>query len=429
MPQENYEVGRSRFADAIQLLDLQGEVPFQENEIESLLPVVEQEIKIKVFAPTFLKTNEPGFAALPIGETVLSSEAGGTQVRVRVGKTNKAAHVSQLSGVEQPFPYKEFHDPDHFFRTITSIGAPIINMLRKGKKTHAYDFVYSWPAKFFTTTYGVDAKPDPKMPKGFVVPFIETVNAGEMLWKHYRNQGLSIPDDSVMIVSNDAACGLLNHKGAHVGLVDGTGIGEGMALPDKNGIFWIYNTEIGELVSFPLSAYEQQVHTKLSINKRHLETIAGGDNMGEVLDAIIRDMVKQGIIPYNILPEKKFDSKYRSDILANNRKQFHEIFDHFDERDEETWSMLTEIANRLVERAAQALTIAQIALIRAYPQAFPDYEIIFPVEGSNFWKTVGFKDEVERNVNQHLTNHKVRFVETSGSLGAMFAALRYRYQR
>lgn len=426
MPLENYhEKAGSRLFDAIRWLDIHGETPFTSDQCDQLFVDAYQEVSVKPFIPTFLKTNEPGNGTLPVNALELGIEIGGTKNRATIGKTNDNAMLSQLPGVERPFTSKEFSDPDHFFSTVADIGKPVIEQIKTLGETHAYHVIFSFDGITHETSYGIDVTPKEHMSKGFVVPGIGEINVGEMMWKHYKMQGLSIPRDAIMIVPNDGAATLLNYLYAHASLIDGTGIGGAIAIRDAKGIYRIYNMEIGELTCFPLSSPEQEVHTKGKSVKRHLEMIAGGESMGNVLDTIIRHLADEGVIPYTIRAGKKFDTKYMSDILANNRTQFHTIFNEFNEHDEETWKILTNIALRQCYRASQALGITYAALILAYPQSFPEKEILIPVEGSNFWKTQDFPAMVHDVIERYIHDHTVKFVQTSGSLGATYAALRW----
>jgi hexokinase len=425
LPPEGYhEFSGSRLADAIHWLKEHGETAFAEHESNIYFAKSILELEKKHFIPTFLRTNEPENGTLPPSTLELGIEIGGTKNRATIGQTDETALLTQLPGVEKAFTSKEFQDPDHFFSTVVGIGKPIIEQVKTLGETHAFHVIFSFSGTTHETSYGIDVTPDAHLSKGFIVPGIETVNVGESMWRHYKKQGLSVPRDSVMIVPNDGAAGLLNHPHAHIGLVDGTGIGGAIAIPDAHGIYWIYNTEIGELTSFPLSVPEQEVHTKGNVINRHLETIAGGESMGKVLNTIIRHMVQEGIIPYTIVENKSFSTKHISDIFANNRAQFKEIFQNFDEHDDVTWEILSIIAQNQRARSSQALGIANAALIHTYPDAFPNREILFPVEGSNFWKTQEFPDMITNVMSRYISNHSIKFVQSSGSLGATYGALR-----
>jgi hexokinase len=418
----DHESSKSRLTDAINLLYTHGEIPFSTSELRAYFVLARIELERKRFIPTYLTAYEPGNMSLPKNTLELGFEIGGTKNRATIGITDETTRFSQLAGIEKAFDTKIFTDPDNFFATVATIGKPIIKQAKTLGDIHAFHVIFSFPGETHKTSYGIDVKPFQEMSKGFIVPGIEQVDVGEMMWKQYKKQGLQIPEGAIMIVPNDTAAGLMN---AHISGVDGTGVNFAIAIADHRGTHWIYNTEAGELTFLPLSGYEKQVHDKGRVIARHIETIAGGDSMGKTFDTIIHDMVREGIIPYRIIGSEPFSSKHLSDVLANNRDQFHVLFENFDAYDTETWEVLTLIAKYKTARAVQAIGSTCAALIYNHPESFPKKEIIFPMEGSNFWKTPKFPEMVKSQIEYFIPEHTITFVQTSGSLGATYAALRY----
>ncbi len=401
-----------------------------EHQVEVFRAVCE-EVSQKPMYESLLQPQE-GDDYLHPGACTLVIETGGSNNRVNVFSATKDNTVEigsmlldPILGVEFPFTRRDYRSANHFYDTIVQLLKPGIDDIIANANIQALSIVYSFPGPAIETELGIDIQPTETMTKGFVVPGISMQPVGISFYEALRRQGYGIADDLAIIVGNDVSLGMVYQKNAHMSMIDGTGFNIGIALPVGNG-YQIFNTESGDINSFPISKIERELNDQSDTPGRCLaEMIAGGKNLSDVFNRIVRLQMRDQVMKQYQLSER-FTGAQISSLLEHDTpmRGFNQYLSGYDVSDIGTWNNLRNIAFILRERATDAIAITAAAQITMHPEAFPSDTIICTAEGSTLLKIPGFAQMVTEKINQIVPQYRFKLVPTSGSAGAAYAGIR-----
>lgn len=344
--------------------------------------------------PTYLQPTDK--EKLHVGDISIVVEVGGTNVRAGIIELDGEKNPQLLAEKSVPLSeekHKKYTSVNEFFDEVAADVAPVIS----DRTPQAVGIIWSFPAEVFGSEDGIDAISTTNFSKELVIPDADRAPVGVLLVDALRRNGIDIPHDIPRAVANDTAAVLLASGGSLGGIV-GTGFNFAFS---HNGE--MYNLEAGQFSGVPTTTLIQEVD-KASERPGHYpaEKQISGDYVGKTFTMALQ---KLG------LAEKEYTAADMSAILDGSDMASNDV--------------IQRIAEDLRDRSAQIVASMVVGTITAFPEDFPQDEIIIPIDGSFFGKTPGYKEAVSLYTAQLVENKKVTFVHVhqSGMKGAGLAAL------
>lgn len=346
--------------------------------------------------PSLLSPVELG--SLKERSRALVVEIGGTNIYGAMVEVRRGRPVV-ISGHQAALPGTRYQDAPHFFDSVASA----VKHLADGEKPDGVGIVYSFPGEARRTSAGVDMASPEVLPKEFAIPGISRDLVGESFRRALgRVQGTTFRDTPIAVLNDTVA--VLFSEGAKIGGVVGTGFN--IAAATEQGIF---NTESGGFNGVPSHYLADRVDGNSSRPGSGLaEKQIGGLYLGQQMVEATRMVADR--LGLNIDPELVTAATISE--LLEGRIQGPQV------------EVLTEVAKRLRDRSAQIVGIMMGTIARAFPEIFPEREVIVPVEGSVFWGIPNYP-QIATEAARQVSGKQFQFlnVENAGRVGAAVAAL------
>ena len=367
--------------------------------------------------PTYIDPEE----SIPLGESVIVLDAGGTNFRVATVRFDKP-------GVPTITKYKKFPMPGtgndrnvsklEFFDRIADF------MEESAPDSSKIGFCFSYPTEAYP---GGDGKLL-YFAKEVKAPEVEGSMIGENLLAALKRKGIS--DQKSIVILNDTVATLLAGKAqekeysSYIGFILGTG---------TNCSYIEKNSNIGKLQGFEMK-HSQTINTEsgqFGIFKGGIldeEFIAATD---KPLQGRLEKMVSgayQGPLALFVLKKAAdnglFSDKLRTGIL-NLTKMKPAVMDGFLNNPRDTRNplgrlcstdsdriILYTIMDQLIERAAR-LAAAQLAavVLKTGKGDDPTLPVCIAADGTTYYKTRGLKFRTEFYLKKYLENTKNRYVD------------------
>lgn len=332
------------------------------------------------------------------GQSSLVVEIGGTNVRaavIAIDADKNPQIISEGKKALSSDTKRNYDSSESFFDEVADTVVP----LAQNYESSALGIIWSFPTDSVGEyPNGIDAISSSQLPKELVIQGIDERPVGDMIIESLQRKGLRIAKDTPRAVANDTAAVLLANNATLGGIV-GTGFNFAFLHGGQ-----MYNLEAGGFTNVPQTLLTQELDAKSKRPGHYLaEKQVSGHYVGEEVGLAL---TKFGF------GEKVYSGEEVSAILAERTTDFNS-------------SIIKEIAEIFRDRSAQIVASMVAGTIDAFPQDFPDNEIIIPIDGSFFGKTPGYQEKITHYVHELVGDKNIQFVyvENSGIKGAGVAAL------
>lgn len=370
------------------------------------------------------------------GETAIAVDIGGTNLRIALTRFYKGA-IEILDADESPVPGLQNEiTKEAFFYEIAERLLPVVHESRRIGVcfSHAAEILPNRDGRLISFS------------KEIRVTGAEGMEITRELSQTLFRMG--IRDKKNYVLLNDTTAVLLSGAAASageacdgcIGFVLGTGMNlcytektpEIKKLKDGyDGDTMIINTESGYFTRVPGGVIDLELDSLTANPGTHLlEKITSGRYLGQLILLTLKKAASEGVLSSAVGEEiqalKELSLSDISDFLSDMRggSLLSCLIKEEDER-----TVLTVIADRLIERCAK-LSVMSVAAVMEKTDTGrrPDKPVIIIAEGSTFHKLFSFKEKFGEYMRLYINERQRRYcrvekVENATLLGSSFAAL------
>lgn len=343
-------------------------------------------------------------------ERIIVIDAGGTNLRTCsvYFDSNLQPVIEDFSKSTMPGVEKEVSS-EEFFSCIAD------NVERLIDKSDKIGWCFSYPATILENRDGVPIL----MSKEIKAPEIIGKQIGKELLNELESRGHNVSEKKV-IVMNDTVTTLLAalasaktmNCSSCIGFILGTGTNTAL---EKDGI--VYNVESGQFDYICSDIERKMIEETKNPSIQHLEKQISGAYIGNMASRYAGLALQEGLI--SNFPDNMLSTPEISFFLAKQPS----VLDSLSQEDRET---LEIIFNAVIERSAK-LAAANLAAAVIVSGKGKDHPVLINADGSTYYKTKGYGQEIERNLTEYLNTLglSVRFIhiEDSPIIGSALGAM------